>query len=481
MTVVVPGEVRRVEIAVIGSGPGGAVVAATLAQAGRDVLLIEEGQNLPQESAAAFSYAEMKQKYRSGGITAALGKPNVAYAEGSVVGGGSEVNSGLYHRTPEHIIEDWSRDYGVADFYASGMAHYFEECEAVMQPAGYPNDLPEASQILRRGATQENIPSTDVPRLVDFGADKDEQGIEHSTRRSMSKTYLPEFFAAGGRLLPEMRVHKLTKRGNVWRIKGEYQGLESIRIQADHVFVCAGAVNSPALLKRSGITHNVGRTLALQPMVKLTAEFAEPINFVGMGIAGEQVKPDADYSYGCAISSRAHLAINLAADQDSSSYAMDRHRNLISYYVMARGTVNGSVSVLPGFKDPLVRYPLSKHELNNLGAGVKGLARVLLSAGATQVFTGVSDFPLVKTHAETDKLPERLERSNDGVVTVHLMSSCPMGERRKLTAVDSYGRVHDHSGLYVSDVSTVCTSLGVNPQGTIMALARRNADHFLNS
>ena len=143
MTVVVPGDVRRVDVAVIGSGPGGSVVATTLAQAGRDVLLIEEGQNLSQDSATPFSYVEMKQKYRSGGITAAFGSPNVAYAEGSVVGGGSEVNSGLYHRTPDHIIEEWAADFEVADFYSGGMQKYFEECEAVMQPKGYPNDLPE--------------------------------------------------------------------------------------------------------------------------------------------------------------------------------------------------------------------------------------------------------------------------------------------------------------------------------------------------
>lgn len=480
MTVVAPEAVRRVEIAVIGSGPGGSVVAATLAQAGRDVLLIEEGRNLPQDSCAPFSFTEMKTKYRAGGITAAFGRPNVAYAEGSVVGGGSEVNSGLYHRTPEHVIDDWARDFEVADFHVGGMQKYFEECEAVMQPKGYPNALPAASKILRRGAEAEKMPAKDVPRLVEFGEELDQEGVERSTRRSMSETFLPEFFAAGGRLLPETRVRKLTKRKAVWRIKAVHQGLEPVRIEADHVFVCAGAIHSPALLKRSGISHNVGDTLALQPMVKLTARFDDPINFIGMGIAGEQVKPHADYSFGCAISSPAHLAINLAADPGGSAYAVENHSNLISYYVMSRGTTKGSVSLLPGFNDPLVRYPVSKRELKHLGAGVRGLARLLLSAGATKVFTGLPDAPFVASHAQADELTRRLSRSADNVMTIHLMSSCPMGERRKLTAVDSFGRVHDHPGLYVSDVSTVCTSLGVNPQGTIMALAKRNADHFLN-
>ncbi len=59
----------RAEIAVIGSGPGGAVTAALLADAGRDVLLIEEGPNLSLNSAAHFSREEIVQKYRNGGIT----------------------------------------------------------------------------------------------------------------------------------------------------------------------------------------------------------------------------------------------------------------------------------------------------------------------------------------------------------------------------------------------------------------------------
>ena len=76
-------------------------------------------------------------------------------------------------------------------------------------------------------------------------------------------------------------------------------------------------------------------------------------------------------------------------------------------------------------------------------------------------------------------LPDSLAAEADNIMTVHLMASCPMGEDRRVAAVNSWGRVHGHSGLYVADVSTLCTSPGVNPQGTIMALAKRSSDHFL--
>src|SRR5262245_31222876 len=103
----------RTDIAVLGSGPGGSVAACLLAEAGRDVVWLEEGPHLAPDSAAPFSREEMETKYRSGGLTVAVGPTNVAYVEGCCVGGGSEINSGLYHRTPPGILEEWRRDFRI--------------------------------------------------------------------------------------------------------------------------------------------------------------------------------------------------------------------------------------------------------------------------------------------------------------------------------------------------------------------------------
>jgi choline dehydrogenase-like flavoprotein len=470
----------RTEIAVIGSGPGGAVTAATLAAAGREVLLIEEGQDLAQDSCTPFSFAEMKQKYRAGGITAAFGKPGVAYAEGSCVGGGSEVNSGLYHRTPAEVIDQWARKYEVEFFSPDSMERHFAACEAMMQPATYPGELPVAAKILRDGAERRGMLSHDVPRLVGFEKKRDEQGVEIIHRRSMTETFLPEFLRNGGTLLAETRVLRLSRQRSGWEVHAEFGRKRPLLIRADKVFVCAGAVHTPALLQRSGIRRNIGKTLSLQPMIKLTAEFEDTVNFPGMGIAGEQVKEfSPEYSFGCAISSRAHLAINLADEPGGPALAAERHRNLVSYYVMSRGSLGGAVYAIPGFRDPVVRYNVSEQEFANLGDGLKGLSRVLLSAGAKRVFTGLQETPVLDSLAQADGLPASFPHDANNIMTVHLMSSCPMGEDQRHAAVNSWGRVHGYAGLYVSDVSTLCTSPGVNPQGSIMALAHRNAQHFL--
>jgi choline dehydrogenase-like flavoprotein len=54
-----------------------------------------------------------------------------------------------------------------------------------------------------------------------------------------------------------------------------------------------------------------------------------------------------------------------------------------------------------------------------------------------------------------------------------------MGENRNLCAADSFGRVHGFDNLYIADASLIPDSPGVNPQGTTMALALRNAYEFI--
>jgi choline dehydrogenase-like flavoprotein len=80
---------------------------------------------------------------------------------------------------------------------------------------------------------------------------------------------------------------------------------------------------------------------------------------------------------------------------------------------------------------------------------------------------------------DLDSLPDVLSRDAN-LMTVHLFSSCPMGEDRSRCVTDSFGKVHEFDNLHIADSSLLCTAPGVNPQGSIMAFARRNAMQFLS-
>ena len=117
------------DVLIIGSGAGGATTAATLAEAGHDVLIVEEGSWVPQGTVAPFSLEQMDRQYRSGGVTVALGLPSIAYTEGRCAGGGTEVNSGLYRRPPGSTLERWRQDYRIADFGDEDIGEICDEVE----------------------------------------------------------------------------------------------------------------------------------------------------------------------------------------------------------------------------------------------------------------------------------------------------------------------------------------------------------------
>ena len=64
------------------------------------MLVVEEGELVRQGEVVPFSLEQMDRQYRAGGVTAALGRPSIAYTEGCCAGGGTEINSGLYRRPP---------------------------------------------------------------------------------------------------------------------------------------------------------------------------------------------------------------------------------------------------------------------------------------------------------------------------------------------------------------------------------------------
>jgi choline dehydrogenase-like flavoprotein len=467
-------ETRDAEVAVVGSGPGGAVTACILAEAGGDVLVLEEGAEWTQTSALPFSLREMEQKYRHGGPVATLGRARVAYAEGCCVGGGSEVNSGLHHRTPPEVLDAWRRAYAIDAFDEAALGPHFDAIERDLGIAPRPGPPPAAALALREGARRLGWTSVDVPRAV--GWDAAAPGGE-GRRRSMTETYLPRLRAAGGRLLADTRVLRLERRAGRWLLAAVHApaGAPPRPLTVRTVVVAAGAVQTPALLRRSGIRANVGDALRLHPMLRVAARFPAVVNPPGAGVAAEQVKELAPrVSLGCSVSTPPYLAVALADHvPDLRGLERDAPRTAI-YYAMTGGG-RGTVRTFAPWRDPLVRYRLDAADLVEAADALTALCRVLLAAGATALYPAVAGIGPLACECDLARIPRPLPAGRASVVTLHLFASCPMGEDRRVAAVDSFGRVHGVDGLRVADASLLGGPPGVNPQGTIMAIVRRNA------
>jgi choline dehydrogenase-like flavoprotein len=466
------------EIVVVGSGPGGAITAALLAEAGRNVLLIEEGDYLSLASCAPFSRDEMVQKYRNGGQTVALGANKISYVEGRCVGGGSEINSGLYHRTPPEVLDNWRTEFQVQGAGEKDMRPHFEACERDVSVSTLPGPAPAASLRLHDGAMKLGWKSLEVPRWFSYTPGTTDAAS--GKRQSMTETFIPRFFKAGGKLLPRTRVGRISQDGGKWRLEATHAGKGAIRISAETLFICGGAVQTPALLRRSGITSNIGNSLRLHPTIKVVAKFAEAVNSAQMGVPVHQVKEFAPrFSFGCSISTPPYLALALLEHPEEARKVSNTWPNLATYYAMITGEGRGTVRSLPKFRDPLVRHRLTEDDRRDLAVGLKKLCEALFAGGATELYPGITRGPELLKRDDLAKLPEIIPSGLASLMTIHLFSSCPMGENQEKCAADSYGRVHGFKNLQIADASLLCTAPGVNPQGSVMGFARRNVMKFL--
>ena len=482
-TGVIPHETHlRCDVLVIGSGAGGATTAALLAEAGFDVLVVEEGPWVDQGEVTPFSLEQMDRQYRAGGVTVALGLPSIAYTEGRCAGGGTEVNSGLYFRPPLDVVERWRRDFRIDGLDLDELGTIADEVEQAIHVTTVPGKPTPASEILRRGAAELGWRHAEVPRWMRYPAGGD---AVTGQRQSMTRTYLPRAFAAGARMLVDARVDRLTTLGSVVNAELTYGDGTGSRpgglVAARWVFVCGGAIQSPALLQRSGLRRHVGRSLAVHPTVKLTAAFADEVN-VPDDVPVHQVKEFApDLSFGGSASHSGLVALALTDEWATFGPLVDQWRRMSVYYAAITSEGRGLVQALPGFRDPLVTYRLTHRDRELLRSGLARLALLMLEAGATEVYPSFRGAPVVRGRADLAALTERFAATRASVMTVHLCSTVPLGEHRGRCGADSFGQVFGSERIFVNDASLLPSAPGVNPQATVMAFAIRNARHFIDT
>ncbi len=351
-------------------------------------------------------------------------------------------------------------------------------------------EWPKSTRVFARGIERMGWSYQEVPRAAPGckSTNACAQGCPTGAKQGMSRSVLVAAEAAGARILTGARVHQvLFQRGRVTglvvaiRRAGEPERLA--RIDAGHVFVCCGPTETPSLLLRSGAKYHVGGTLRIHPYLKVAALYDDEIDADRSVLPLIQVKEFApDLALGGGFFTPGQLAMTLSENRPGSAAQMRDFRRMAHFYVGVRGTGTGSVrpSML-GRDGTVIRYDVSDEDVKNLSVGLARLCEALLAGGARSVVPSVHGMEPIRSEQDAARwLDERLPTDSLGLVTVHAFSSCPMGERKELSAADSFGKLHDFDNLYVNDASMLPDSPGVNPQGSVMAFARRNVLHFLD-
>jgi choline dehydrogenase-like flavoprotein len=467
----------QTEILIIGSGAGGAVTAATLARAGRQVTVVEEGPWVDPDAVEPFSLDEMVLKYRHQGASAALGAPGIAYAEGRCVGGSTEINSGLYHRLPPELAEEWRTTYRIAEFTPAVLDRYSDLVEAEMSVSRLPGAPPPSSAALERGAVKLGWRAVEFARV--FKYDSEGRGV----KQTMARTLIPSAIDAGAQILADCRISRLLKEGDrIIGARGQRTlpggETEAITILADHVFVCGGAIQTPALLQRSGIRHQIGAGLKFHPTIKVAARFSRAYDHGEVPV--HRVTEFSPFlTIGGSASRRGHVALALADSSGDYSDALAAWEDVVVYYAAIRSDGSGRVTALPGLKSPLVTYRMTDADQSRLARGLVHLGEVLLAAGATELYPSIAGAPVARRPEDLVAWWDAFTPSSANLMTVHLTSTVRMGDDRSRTGADSYGGVWGYRNLRINDASLLPDAPGVNPQAAIMTIAARNAAEFL--
>ena len=142
---------------------------------------------------------------------------------------------------------------------------------------------------------------------------------------------------------------------------------------------------------------------------------------------------------------------------------------------------SGFIINLPFLKDPIIFYFLKKSEKNIIRDASLKLFNFIENSGTETIIPITTrNSKLIKTKLRKDKPVLIKGFKNFQLSSVHILGGVTMGERADCVA-DSYGKIRNYEGLYVNDSSLINTKLLKNPQGTIMIIAYRNINNFLNN
>jgi choline dehydrogenase-like flavoprotein len=484
------------DVVIVGSGAGGAVAAATLAEAGLDVVVLEAGEAFDRDSYPADPLEAITRLYRDGGLTIAEGRPQIPVPVGRAVGGTTVVNSGTCFRAPQAVLEEWRGRFGIE--WATELDGAFAEAEERLRVAPLdPERMGRNGQLAMEGARALGASGGPISRNAGncVQCSSCPLGCEIDAKRGMHVSYIPRAVAAGARLRTGVEADRvLVEDGRAigvqaWRLVPPRRGISrhspprsySVRARLATI-VAGGALGTPELLLRSGLGGpTVGRHLHIHPACWVGARYSEEVrgwDGVMQSYYIDQWEPqrlllEATFT---------PLAFGGAWLPGAGS---DHQRSLLEFgHVGSIGVhlsdeSSGRVS-LARDASLRTRYKLTQEDADRLTFGIARAAEIHFAAGATEVYPNIPRAGALTPSNLPDFESTRFKPSELRLEAFH-----PMGTARISSPSDGVcspnGAVHGTQGLYVADASLFPTSLGVNPMMTIIAFANRIATELAKS
>jgi choline dehydrogenase-like flavoprotein len=496
-----PGEVEECDVVIVGSGAGGAVAAATLAEAGLDVIVLEAGESFNRESYPDEPLDAIASLYRDGGLTIAEGRPPIPVPVARTVGGTTVVNSGTCFRAPDPVLEEWSQRFGIG--WATDLREEFAAAEHFLRVTPVdPEQMGRNGQLAMEGSAA--IGASGGPIARNAGScvqcSSCPFGCEIDAKRGMHVSYLPRAVAAGARLRTGVEAQRImVEDGRAAGVscravpmfpapgspgKGTAQAKSrryTVRARRATI-IAGGALGTPELLLRSGLGgRQVGRNLHIHPACWVGARYEEEVrgwDGVMQSYYIDQWEPQR-LLLEATFTPLAFGGAWLPGVGRAHQRSMLEFGHVASIGVHLSDQSSGQVD-LTNAGDLRARYKLTRDDADRLTFGIARAAEIHFAAGAIEVYPNIARVGKLTPGMLTDFEATRFKPSELRLEAFHPMGTARIADERDGVCA-SNGSVHCTTDLYVADASLFPTSVGVNPMMTVIAFAARIAVELAKS